>query len=406
MRTSLIRFLLTAVSFALLPLTQGLAETSGHPKAASALHSLPGPYDGQIAKSISRHLQFRHFSKMPFKDNVSSKFLDRYLDSLDNLHMYFTQADLAEFEKYRTKLDELTTDQGDTYPAHYIFDRFLERLQQQHDYVNALLKSETFNFTGDDKYLYNRKEAPRPKDLAEAEKLWRERLRYEYLQEKLNGEKPLETANILTRRYARILKALKEYDSEEVLQYYLSALAHVYDPHSDYLSKSELENFSIGMNLSLFGIGAQLQSEDGYCKIRELVPGGPAMRSQRIKPGDRIIAVAQASQEAVDVVDMKLRKVVELIRGPKGTEVRLTIIPSDSADPASRKVVPLIREEIKLEDQEAKAKLIETKDAKGQTARLGVIDLPSFYATFDIEGKGGSETHRSISCAGAAEAGR
>src|SRR4051812_35235036 len=150
------------------------------------------------------------------------------------------------------------------------------------------------------------------------------------------------------------------------------------------MGKSSLENFSIGMKLSLFGIGALLRSEDGYCKIQELKPG-PAQRSKKIKPNDRIVAVAQGNEPPVDVVDMKLNKVVELIRGPKGTEVRLTVIPADAADPSVRNVISLVREEIKLEDQEAKAKLFEG-DVNGKKARWGVIDLPSFYAAFDLEG--------------------
>src|SRR5262249_28674781 len=151
---------------------------------------------------------------------------------------------------------------------------------------------------------------------------------------------------------------LREWDSEDILSYYLTALAHVYDPHSDYMSKSQLDSFTIGMKLSLVGIGALLQSEDGYCKIKELIAEGPAERSKKLKPNDRIIAVAQGTNESVDVVEMKLNKVVEMIRGTKGTEVRLTIIPAD-ADPSTRKIISLIRDEIKLENQEAKAKLIE-----------------------------------------------
>src|SRR5438094_4180002 len=157
---------------------------------------------------------------------------------------------------------------------------------------------------------------------------------------------------------------------------------NVYDPHSDYLGKSKLDNFAMSMNLSLFGIGALLQSEDGYCKIKELKPG-PAMRSKQLKPGDRIVAVAQSDGEPVEVVDMKLSKVVDLIRGPKGTEVRLTVIPADASDPSVRKVVNLIRDEIKLEDQEAKAKIIDLPAGENKTVRLGIIDLPSFYADFD-----------------------
>src|SRR5437763_12226008 len=168
----------------------------------------------------------------------------------------------------------------------------------------------------------------------------------------------------------------------------------VYDPHSDYLGKDTLENFAMSMNLSLFGIGALLQSEDGYCKIKELKPG-PAMRGKQLKPGDRIVAVAQTNGEPVDVVDTKLSKVVELIRGPKDTEVRLTVIPADAPDPSVRKVISLVREEIKLEDQEAKAKIIELPGSDGKPVRLGLIDLPSFYSSFELANRKGASEPKS-----------
>jgi carboxyl-terminal processing protease len=382
------RFLtLTLCWLASFSLAAAEIETPDHVTARTLTNAIPlvtGANDGSISKVVATILEKGHYLRQPFNDEISSKFLDRYLDSLDNLHLYFNQSDLKEFEVYRTNLDNLILKEGDTSPALVIFKRFRERIQQQYDYVNELLKTEKFKFDTDEKFLLNRKTLPRPDDMAQAQKLWRDRLRYEYLQEKLNKEKPEEIVKIISRRYTRILRAIMEYDNDDVLEIFLTALSHVYDPHSDYMGKSSLENFSIGMKLSLFGIGALLRSEDGYCKIQELKPG-PAQRSKKIKPNDRIVAVAQGNEPPVDVVDMKLNKVVELIRGPKGTEVRLTVIPADAEDPSVRNVVTLVREEIKLEDQEAKAKLFEG-DVNGKKARWGVIDLPSFYAAFDLEG--------------------
>ncbi|HEY0432949.1 MAG TPA: hypothetical protein VGC95_03710, partial [Chitinophagaceae bacterium] len=246
-----------------------------------------GPNEASIARVAATILERGHYLKQQFNDEISSKFLDRYLDSLDNLHIYFLQSDLKEFDTYRHSLDELTLKEGNTTPGRVIFLRFLERLQQQFDYVGELLKTETFVFDSDDRFIVNRRTLPRPKDMDEAKKLWRERLRYEYLQEKLAKEKPDEIIKKINRRYTRILRALKDYDNDDVLQIYLTALAHVYDPHSDYLGKSELDNFSINMQLSLFGIGALLRSEDGYCQIQSLVPGGPAERSKKLKPNDK-----------------------------------------------------------------------------------------------------------------------
>jgi carboxyl-terminal processing protease len=380
------------------------------------------PDEGLIAGLTAENLELRHYRRQRFDDEVSSRFLERYIESLDNLRLHFLQTDLEEFEKYRNKLDDLTLS-GNTEPSREIFARFLQRVEQRVAYVAELLDSETFDFTGDDRYLLDRRKAAFAKDMTEARMLWRQHLRYEVLQELLNQKEPApsdsnttdqaestnaapetartdnalpdEVLKTMTRRYSRLLRTLSGFDGDDVFEIYLGALAHVYDPHSDYLGRASLENFAINMNLSLFGIGAVLQSEDGYCKVRELRPG-PAMRSQRIKPGDRIVAVAQDDEKAVDVVDWKLSKVVDLIRGPKGTRVRLTIIPVDATDPSERVEVALVRDEIRLEDAEAKAQLIELPAGEVGSVRVGVIDLPSFYAPFDMSG-GVTRTGRSRS---------
>jgi carboxyl-terminal processing protease len=341
----------------------------------------PGPDDSRIAHVAATILARNHYLQQPFDDSVSSKFLDKYLDALDPAHLVFFQTDLAQFEKWRTKLDDMTLGPApDTSPADIIFNRFLEHFAQQVAYATNLIATEKFEFKGNDRYMPNRKELPRPRDLTEARQWWRERVRVEWLNELLDKKKAPEIQDALTRRYTRQLRMLQDFDSDDVFQIYLDSLAHVYDPHSDYMGKPTLDNFNIQMKLSLFGIGALLRSEDGYCKIQELMDG-PAKKSGQIKPNDKIIAVAQGSGEPVDVVDMKLNKVVELIRGPKGTEVRLTVVPVDAPDPSTRKVITLIRDEIKLEDQEAKAKLIELPGEDSRTPlRVGIIDLPSFYA--------------------------
>src|SRR6185436_2183242 len=376
-----------------LPLTLALANAAPDTddlflvsrRLTNAIPLIEGPNDGNIAKITTTIFEGAHYLKQPINDEISSKFLDRYLDSLDNLHIYFLQSDLKEFEKYRYKLDDLTVDSGDTEPARVIFTRFRERLEQQYNFVTNLLQNDQWDFTGDDRFVLDRKKLPRPRDLTEARQLWRERLRYEYLQEKLNKVVSTDIVTNLTRRYSRVQRMINDYDNDDVLQIYLTALAYVYDPHSDYMGKGELENFSIGMKLSLFGIGAMLQSEDGICKIKSLTDGGPALRSKQLTPDDKILAVAQSNQPPVDVVDMKLGKVVELIRGPKGTEVRLTINPADAPNSTVRKIISLVRDEIKLEDSAAKARIYEVpmgSDEAGneKVARLGLIDLPSFYS--------------------------
>jgi carboxyl-terminal processing protease len=360
------------------------------PKASPSDNLRAGPLDSRIAPVVALMLERNHYAKKRFDDAVSAQFLEQYLKTLDPQRLYFLQADVEGFEGYRTRLDDLFLKRqvADTSPAYVIYTLFLHRLEERVAYCTNLLKTEQFTFTSDDKVLLDRKEAAYPKTLAEAKQLWRERLRAEYLQEKLAKKKPAEIVDTLTRRYSRILKMFRDFDSENVLEIYLNALAHVYDPHTDYFGKSALENFAIQMNLSLFGIGAELRSEDGVTKISRLM-AGPAEKSKKLKVGDKIVAVGQEDGELVDIVDMPLNKAVQLIRGPKGSEVRLAIEPADGDQP--RFDLTLVRDEIKLEDQEAKAKLIEL-DRPGQPAmKLGVVDLPSFYASMDLgtaNGKG------------------
>jgi carboxyl-terminal processing protease len=373
----------------------------------SAINTLPrvspGPNDGRIAYVTARLLDNYHYSQLPFDAEMSAKFFDGYLEMLDPRRENFLQSDIDSFAHWRTNLDKLTIGGGtaDLTPAFEIYQRFIERLQQHNDYVDDLLKQDKFKFNGSDRIVIDRRHAPYPKDLDEAKELWRQQLRQQYLQEKLNAEfattnsdglKQLnktnltEIADALARHYRWNLHYYTNWDGTDVLQEYLDALAHAYDPHSDYMNNEHAQDFSINMSLSLFGIGAQLQEDDGYCTISKVLTNGPASKSGQLNEKDHIVAVAQANKPPVDVVDMELNRVVQLIRGPKGTQVRLTISPAD--DRTARRVVTLIRDEVKLDDSEheASAKLIEMPDGHGGTNRIGVIDLPSFYATIPLSG--------------------
>ena len=316
-------------------------------------------------------------------DSLAAKFLDHYLDTLDGGHMLFLQSDLDEFAKARPTLAEATRDRGDSALAHTIFARFLERLDQRVAFVTDQLNSGIFDFSSDETFVYDRKNAPHPTDITAAQNLWRQQLRYEYLQEKLAGKKEAEIVKTLSRRSARTAETMRKSDSRAVLEYYLESLAQSYDPHSDYMGAEQLKSFQIGMNLSLIGIGATLRSQDGYCKITDLIPGGPAARSGLLKSGDRIVGVAQqAGAEFTDIVDLPLSQAVDLIRGKKGSSVYLNLIPANSSDDSARKTVTIVREEIKLEDQQAKAKIIDLPTGD-RTQRIGVIDLTAFYAGED-----------------------
>ena len=281
----------------------------------------------QIGVSVGRLLEEGHYTHHPLNDEISRKLLTGYLELLDFSHLFFTQKDVDGFTaKYATALDDDIL-LGNLKPAHEIFAVFQKRVEDRVAKIKELVK-QPMDFKTDQTVLLSRQKAPWPKDEAEADDLWRKRIENELLQEKLS-EHPIEPGpKLVERRYDRMLRNVHEEDAEEQVKLFLDSLAQAYDPHSEYLSKADLKNFSINMGLSLVGIGAMLRSEDGYAKIESLVPGGPAQTSGKIKVGDRISAVAQGSADFVDVRDLRLDKVVDKIRGKKGTKVRLLMIPA------------------------------------------------------------------------------
>ena len=257
----------------------------------------PARMDGRIAYvTAQKLLDNYHYSQLPFDDEMSAKFFDGYLEMLDPRRENFLQPDIDSFAHWRTNLDKLTVGGGtaDLTPAFAIYQRFIERLQQHNEYVNDLLKQDKFKFTGNDSIMIDRRHAPYPKDLDEAKELWREQLRQQYLQERLNRElsptndtvKALsktdnaEIADTLARHYRWNFHMATNWDGTDVLQTYLEALAHAYDPHSDYLNNEHAQDFSINMSLSLFGIGAQLIEDDGYCTVSKIIHGGPGRQRQ------------------------------------------------------------------------------------------------------------------------------
>ncbi len=362
---------------------------------------------GKIARVVGFLLSQTHFKRTPLNDDISTAFLRKYMESLDYSRMVFLQPDYDEFDaKYGTLLDNLTK-RGDVSPAFEIHKRYFTRLKTAHSWLEETIWT-NFDFTIDESFVADRTKTNWPANEEEARDLWRKRVKYEVLGTRLgkrrgveamkakvnNGEvarkddgTPVKPYDIKTekekilRRYERFLRVRTEMDSGDVLQVYLTALSNGYDPHSDYFSPREAENFEINnIKLSLTGIGARLQWDDGYTKLIELVPGGPAIRSKKLKPGDRITAVAQGEEgDAVDVIEMQLDKVVDKIRGEKGTMVRLTIIPVDAADDSETREVRLIRDKIKLTDSLAKSQVIDYPEGNDSQPRLGVINLPQFY---------------------------
>src|SRR5437763_4102339 len=350
----------------------------------AALAAPPAPASSRetVAMSVGRLLEEGHYTRHKLNEEVSKKFLQTYLEMLDFSHLFFTQEDVDSVTaKYGNAVagDILM---GTLKPGYEIYALYTKRVDERVAKIKELLK-QPIDFKSNATVELSRQNSSWPKNEAEADQLWRGRIANELLQEHLS-EHPIEPApQLVSRRYERLAKNVHEQDKDEQMKLYLDALAQAYDPHSEYLSKADMKNFSINMGLSLVGIGAMLRSEDGYAKIESLVPGGPAQVDGRLKVGDRISAVAQGPTDYVDVREMRLDKVVEMIRGKKGTHVRLLVIPSDATDPSHRKNVELVRDEIKLKDQEARSDIIIKKDENGDPVKLGWLTLPSFYADMD-----------------------
>lgn len=358
-----------------------------------------------------------HYDSSPINDLDTDAFLESYISDLDlnRLFLYASDVDGIK-ERFSKILPVYLRQQGNLYPAFEIFRLFRDRALARLTWVDQRL-SQPFDFTEEVNYSPDRKDAPWPKTKAQADDLWEKRLKYELLNELLiyedkdkeveantsdksgkakeevkektmSFEERLEEAVVnLKKRYERFAQSLKEIESYEVQEIFLTSLTHMYDPHSTFLSADSLEEFSIMIKNSLVGIGAMLYVEDGYCTIRELIPGGPAEKSKQLKPTDKIVGVAQGEDEPMqDVIGMRLKNIVKLIRGKQGTTVRLLIQPADE-DPSKRKEVSLKREEIKLTSNLAKSKLFHVPH-KGEDVLVGVIDLPTFYGSEENEATG------------------
>lgn len=389
------------------------------------------PKMGDIATTVAKMLESAHYSRVRLDDDVTPGVtqarhaLDRYLQLLDYNRLFFTQEDIDDITGKHG--DNIQNDimLGNLTPIYGIYDRFLARVTSRVEKINSLLDKD-FTFDSTRSAALNRDKLPWPANEREADRIWADRIEAELLQATL-AEKALEDAanakakkaeasapaapaaetapappkrtpkEQIRKRYERLLKSLHEETREDQANTFLSALAQSYDPHSDYMSQRALDNFNIQMGLSLVGIGAELRSEDGYAKIQRLVPGGPAERGGQLKVNDRITAVAQGNGEFEDVVDMKLDRVVERIRGKKGTVVRLQVLPASSADPSRLNVVTIVRDEVKLKDEEAKAQVIDVKQQGGaRAARIGWITVPSFYANMNQRGAPPKSTTKDV----------
>lgn len=315
---------------------------------------------------------------------LSQQIFKNYFESLDAAKLYFTAQDIERFASLRRTLGDAIK-AGDTGPGSAIFALYQQRADERLTYARGLLKQDIFDFSGNEKWYYDREKAPWARDSAELDALWKQAVRNDWLRLKLAGKAPAEIAKTLDKRYANQIKTTRELDGEDAFQLFINAYANSIDPHTDYFNPRSAERFNQSMSLSLEGIGAVLQKQDDVVVIREIVPGGPAALSNKLKPGDRVVGVGQGESGAMeDVIGWRIDDVVEKIKGPKSTRVRLDVVPAEALLDSKPVRIQIVRARVRLEEQAAKSKVIDVPAAGDMPARrIGVIELPAFYQDFE-----------------------
>jgi carboxyl-terminal processing protease len=372
---SFLRMLVIAAAMLVMPVRFAASQPPAAETApAGALQ--PGANDRQITLAVRSYLEREHFLRRAIDDEIAHRWFDVFLESLDPMKVYFLQSDIDGFGRKRDLLDDLVK-RGDVSFAYEVFSRFLERVDSRMPLIERLL-AQPHDFTKPESIVIDRDLTSWAATEAEAEDTWRRRIKYDLLVQKMEKTPDDEAKDKLLRRYRSFAKRMHQMTSDELLEMYLTALTGSLDPHTSFMSPGTLENFEIGMRLQLDGIGASLKGEDGYTTVAELVPGGAADKDGRLKRKDRVVGVGQGGDgEIVDVVDKNLNEVVQLIRGKRGTVVRLKVIPVGETAP---KVYDIVRAKIELKDSEARGEVIEQgKKADGSPFKIGVINLPSFY---------------------------
>jgi carboxyl-terminal processing protease len=347
---------------------------------------MPKSYMSQEDKLITTILTRYHYKKFKLDDSLSAVIFNRFIKTLDYNRVYFLASDIESFQKYKYQLDDDLRD-GNLNPAFEIYNVFRERMNNRINYAEKLL-DKGFDFTKNEYYQVDRDSAAWAKDENEWNELWRERVKSDALNLLLTGKKWDAVKETLSKRYETLRRNLIQYNSEDVFQLFENSFTESLDPHTNYMSPSTSDNFKIDMSRSLEGIGAQLQTDDEYTKVNEVIPGGPAFKSKLLHAGDKIIGVAQGKDgEMVDIIGWRITDVVQLIRGPKGTIVRLQIIPAGEGVNGKPKEITLVRDKIKLEEQSAKDKILEINE-NNKMFKLGVITIPAFYSDFEAEQRG------------------
>ena len=357
------------------------------PDLPAVIHPLnPAEKHRNLDKAIARLLIRYHYKQGKLDDTLSHAILDSYLESLDVNRSYFLASDIAAFNKYRATLDD-SLQSGNLAPAYEIFHIYQQRLAERTDRILAQLHRE-IDFSINESMETDRSKFPWAKNQAELDEIWRKRLKHELLTLMLAGKELTAAKETLRNRYLGLLRRTARTSSDDVFQLYMNAVSRSFDPHTAYFSPRTSENFNIQMRLSLEGIGSVLRMEDEWVTVVELVPGGPADLSKQIKPEDKIIAVGQGNDEPmVDIVGWRLDDVVDIIRGPRGSVVRLQVVPAAAPSGAPGVIVRLVRDTVKLEKQAAHSE-VKTLSLNGRNIRIGILTIPTFYSDFAAAQKG------------------
>lgn len=353
----------------------------------------PTETQGEVQRFVGGILSNMHYLKPELDDELSGRILDRYLETLDPNRSYFLASDIESFETYRTELDDAIS-KGRLEPAYWIYGIYLERVRSRMEYALSLLEEKP-DFTTEESYRFDRSDADWPADREEAREIWRKRVKNDAIGMMLTDHDWDETVDVLEGRYENFLRRrVTQVTSEDVFETFMNAFTRSLDPHSAYFSPHNKEEFEIRMSLSLEGIGASLQLIDEYVTVMRIVPGGPADKAGTLEPEDRITGVAQGEEgEMIDVVGWRLDEVVEKIRGPKGSVVRLRVLPGESKPGDPQETFQFVRNKIKLEEQAAQ-KTVVPIERDGKTRKVGVINIPTFYMDFEARRRG-EEDYRS-----------
>lgn len=352
----------------------------------------PTKIHSKADREILKYVRNTHYLKPSIDDRLSSKILDSFLSELDPQRSFFLAFDIREFDAHRFKIDDMLKS-GDLLPVFEIYDRYQQRLVERLIYMAQVAESHdrAIIFDTDEAFDTDRKDDPWPRARAELEDLWMKGLKHDILNLLLEDKTLEEARDILSRRYRSQLNRSVQINENDVFQIFMNSFVQTFDPHTQYFSPRQSENFSIDMSLSLEGIGAMLGVEDDYVKVVRLIPAGPADKSGELSPDDRIVGVGQGPDgEIVDVVGWRLDDVVELIRGPKETVVRLRVIPGQAADDTHRRTISIVRNTVKLEEQAASSEIV-TVNGKEGSHRIGVITIPAFYLDFGALNSGSGD---------------